>query len=130
MPTRLPLNEQTRNKEINMIWPTLVHKRIMSWGSHDLCTSTISTTAQASTFSTRTYLEHNIVLSVRTQYMVPILHYRTNEPPSPLHDKSFTEIIPPKENYMPLNNPLKPVPYVPSDPDPDPSSLLSSLLDS
>ena len=102
----------------------------MSWGSHDLCSSTISTAAQASKFSTRTHLAHNIVLSVRTQYMVPIPHYRTNEPPSPFHEKSFPESIPPTENYMPLNNPLKPVPYVSSDPDPDPSSMLSSLLDS
>ena len=64
----------------------LLHK-IMSWDSHDPRASTISTSAQASTFYTRTTMAYNNVPSVRTQSLVPVPNYRKNNPTSPSYDQ-------------------------------------------
>ena len=102
----------------------------MSWGSHDLRTSTISVTAQASKFPTITSLAHNNVSLIHTKSTVTIPHYRTNDPPSPSYGQSFPESVTTIENSTTRNNPPKPIPYVPIDPDSEPSSSDSSLLDS
>ena len=69
-----------------MIWPNIVHlQKIMLQGSHDLRTSKIYTTAQASKFYTRTIMAHNNVSSVNKYSPVAITHYRKNNPSSPLY---------------------------------------------
>ena len=52
-----------------------------------------------------------------------------SDPPSPLHDSS-PEIVTARVNTKPRKNPPNPVPYVPIDPNSDPSLSDSSLLDS
>ena len=69
----------------------------------------------------RTPLAHNNFSSVRTQSTIPVPCYRKNDPPSPLHGQSLPASVTPKNIYTPLNNPPKPVPYIPIDSDPDPS---------
>ena len=111
-------------------------KKTMSWVSHDLRTSTISDTSQASTFYTRTPLAHNNVSSIHTHYLLTVPHYKNkfhygkNYSPSPFYGQSSQAIITPTEKSTPCNNPPKQVPYVPIDPNSYPSLLDSSLLDS
>ena len=111
----------------------------MPWGSHDPQASTVSATAQASTFSTRTPLEHNNVSLVYTHSLVPVPHYkpkftyRASDHPSISYVQSLTENFTPTGNYKLRKNSTKPVSYVPIDPNSDPSSFnysLSSSLDS
>ena len=74
-------NIKTKNQH-DMYESSLLHK-IMSWDSHDTRASTIYAAAQASTCSTRTTLTYNNVSSVRTQYLLPVPNYGTNNPTSP-----------------------------------------------
>ena len=54
---------------------------------------------------------------------------RASKPPTSLHDSS-AEIVTPKGNPMPCNNPPYMVTHSPSDPDSDTSLSYSSSLDS
>ena len=59
----------------------------------------------------------------------PIFWYwRASDPPSPFHESS-AEIVTPKVNHKPCNNPPNPVPNVPYDLDSDPTLSDSSSLD-
>ena len=49
------------------------------------------------------------------------LTYGTSDPPSPSNSQPFPARITPTGNYMPCNNPSKPVPHIPNEPDSDPS---------
>ena len=70
---------------------------------------------------------------ITTHYMVhtlPIfLNRSASDPPSPLYHLS-EEIMTPKVNTKPRKNPFIPVPYVPVDPDSEPSLSDSSLPES
>ena len=112
-----------------------LHK-MMSWGSHDPQASSIYGTEQGSKCSMRTPLAHNNVSLVHTHSPLPVpyyktkLNYETNDPPLPSNGKSSPESVTPTGNLTPPNNPPKPVPSTPIEPDSDPSSLDYSLLDS
>ena len=111
-------------------------QKMMSWESHDTQASTISVTEQAIKFSTRTIMAYKNVSLEHTHYTVPVqrykqkLTYRTSNPLSPSNDQSSTVRVTHTGNSTPCNNPQKPVPYVPIDPDSDQISSNSSLLNS